>query len=49
MRLVAVSDVSIFCATMSAYGPEQTWAAALHMSAVGGKADIGDFTAYVAF
>src|SRR5262245_21928727 len=26
---------------MSAYGPKQTWASAPHMSAFGGKADIG--------
>jgi len=25
---------------MSAYGPKQTWAVALHMSAFGGKADM---------
>ena len=25
---------------MSAYGPKQTWASALHMSAFGGKADM---------
>jgi len=25
---------------MSAYGPKQTWALALHMSAFGGKADM---------
>jgi hypothetical protein len=25
---------------MSAFGPKQTWAVALHMSAFGGKADI---------
>jgi hypothetical protein len=29
----------IDCA-MSAFGPKQTWAGALHMSAIGGKADI---------
>jgi len=26
---------------MSAIGPKQTWASALHMSAFGGKADMG--------
>ena len=26
--------------SMSAFGPERTWASALHMSAFGGKADI---------
>ena len=25
---------------MSAFGPKQTWAVALHMSAFGGKADV---------
>src|SRR5262249_41743634 len=32
---------------MSAFGPKQTWASALHMSAFGGKADMPFCTAYV--
>jgi len=31
----------------SASGPKQTWASALHMSAIGGKADMAYCTAYV--
>jgi len=34
---------------MSAIGPKQTWACALHMSAFGGKADMPFCTAYVCF
>jgi len=34
---------------MSAFGPKQTWASALHMSAFGGKADIGVCTANFSF
>jgi hypothetical protein len=32
---------------MSAFGTKQTWASALHMSAIGGKADIPFCTANV--
>ena len=31
---------------MSAIGPKQTWACALHMSALGGKADIARHLAF---
>jgi hypothetical protein len=31
----------------SAIGPKQTWALALHMSAFGGKADIGRMADYL--
>jgi hypothetical protein len=34
---------------MSAFGPKQTWASALHMSAIEGKADMTFCTAYVRF
>ena len=34
---------------MSAIGPKRTWTIALHMSAIGGKADMTVCTAYVCF
>jgi hypothetical protein len=33
--------------SMSAIGPKRTWALALHMSAFGGKADIGRMADYL--
>jgi hypothetical protein len=31
---------------MSARGPKQTWASAAHMSAFGGKADLGQMSVF---
>src|SRR5262245_50721882 len=43
------SDSSRASTMMSAFGPKQTWTSAVHMSAFGGKADMGFCGANVPF